>query len=136
MDFTARKEEMRFDHPTINRYLEKWKNDTVFNVSITRPKRTNSDPLRNYYWGKVIRSFMKLGYEPQDFENLHKHFKFSFFKPQPDELGIKPEPMVFSKKSKITVDQKWDFVEWVRRIAARQGLDIQDPDPNWRANKN
>ena len=129
MNFRARKENgrLQYNRDLVGTYLSRFKDGTVFKVEIKRPQKTQSDPMRKYYFGAVLPTFMKeIGYEPHEKLEFHHQLKMLFFDPQPDEYGFKRTPTVFSKKSKIPVPKKKEFIEWVKRVAAKQGVYIPD----------
>uniref|UniRef100_A0A6M3Y0C0 Uncharacterized protein n=1 Tax=viral metagenome TaxID=1070528 RepID=A0A6M3Y0C0_9ZZZZ len=127
MKFRARKEgnRLEYNRELVAVYLSRFKTGTVFKCEIKRPQRTESQPLRAYYFGKVLPDFMDhLGYEKEDKLEFHMQLKMLYFDPQPDKHGFKITPTVFSKQSKVPVDKKVEFVEWVKRLAAREGCYI------------
>jgi len=111
-------------------YTSRWKPGTPFDFEIIRRVARKSDPMRKYYFGVVIKEYMKhLGYEPHEEELFHRQLKIIYFQIKPDEKGIYREvPSVFSNESDIEVPKKKEFVDWVIRCAARDGAYI--PDPN------
>lgn len=130
MKFRARKEKGRlvYQKELVSAYLSRFKEDTVFQVEIKRPGRTRSDPLRHYYFGAVLPTLMNhLGYDKEEKLDFHTQLKMLYFDPQPDEKGFRRIPTVFSDKSKVEVPEKVKFVEWVKRLAAREGCYIEDP---------
>ena len=63
--------EVRWD--LVNTYLSRWKPGTLLNIEITRRQAKKSDPMRKYYFGVVIKEFMKhLGYEPDEEMLFHR----------------------------------------------------------------
>ena len=110
-------------------YLSRNKSGTRYEVEIRKPRATDSDPMRSYYFGGVLETFMEhLGYDKHEKLLFHHQLKLLYFDPQPDEHGFKHVPSVFSKKSKIDTKGKSDFIEWVRRLAAKEGCYIEDPN--------
>ena len=133
MKFLARtneKREIEIQWDRVNVYLSRWKPGTFLDVEIRRRKKTISDPMRKYYFGLVIKEFMKhLGYEPHEEELFHRQLKVVYFQIKPDAKGIyRNVPSVFSNESEIDVSLKKQFVDWVIRRAAHEGCYI--PDPN------
>ena len=115
----------------INVYLKGFKPDTWFDIEIKRKVKKVSDPLRNYYFGGVLPSFMEeLGYEPDEQDQFHLQLKARYFNIEPDKRGIlRNVPHVFNKKeSKLDVSKQVEFVEWVKRLAAKYGVYIDDPN--------
>ena len=112
----------------INVYLSRWKDGTVLDVEITRRQRTKSDPMRKYYFGVVLPLFAEhLGYDKDEHLLLHRQLKIVYFRVEPDAKGIhRKVPTVFSDKSEIPVSEKSDFVAWVQRKAAQEGVYIPD----------
>jgi len=119
--------EVRWD--LVNTYLSRWKPGTYLNLEITRRQAKKSDPMRKYYFGVVIKEFMKhLGYEVDEQELFHRQLKIVYFKVKPDPKGIyRNVPSVFSNESDLNVSVKKDFVDWVVRKAAHEGAYIPDP---------
>jgi hypothetical protein len=116
----------------INLYIARWKDGTMFDVEVVRRQKRKSDPMRKYYWGAVLQTYMKeLGYERDEDELFHKQLKIVYFRIKPDNKGIyrdKDIPSVFSNDSELTVSIKKEFMDWVIRKAAQDGVYI--PDPN------
>jgi len=123
-----RKLDVNWDH--VNLYVSRWKPHTPFVVEITRRQAKKSDPMRKYYFGVVIKEFMKhLGYEVDEEELFHRQLKIVYFGIKPDTKGIyRNVPSVFSNESDLDVSVKKEFVDWVVRKAAHEGVYI--PDPN------
>lgn len=113
----------------INAYTSRYRPGTPFDFSITRKKRTVSDPMRRYYWAVVLPLFLEAyGYDPQEDELVHFFLKCKFFKIDPDPHGIyRNVPSVFSNESEVEIKRKQDFVEWLKRLAAQEGVYIPDP---------
>ena len=131
MKFRARKEgrKLVYNYELVAKYLERWPENTVFKCEIVRPQKTESDPMRRYYFAVVLPLFMDhIGYDRDEKDLFHYQLKMLYFDPQPDEFGFVHVPTVFSKKSKLPVSDKHKFVEWVRRKGAEAGVYI--PDPN------
>ena len=88
--------------------------------------------MRKYYFGVVLPLLVKgLYYDPEEDMLLHRHLKITYFRVKPDERGIHREkdiPSVFSNESELPINEKQDFVEWVKRKAAEN--DVYIPDPN------
>jgi len=120
--------EVRWD--LVNTYLSRWKPGTLLNIEITRRQAKKSDPMRKYYFGVVIKEFMKhLGYEVDEEELFHRQLKIVYFKVKPDAKGIyRNVPSVFSNESDLDVSVKKEFCDWVVRKAAIEGAYIPDPE--------
>lgn len=138
MKFRARKEGKRLEYnrDLISKYLERWKEGDIFICEIRRPQKTESDPLRKYYFGGVLTTFMNhLGYDKDEKLFFHHQLKEMYFDPQPDKYGFKHTPSVFSKNSELPItgeatddESKRNFIEFVKRLAAREGCYIEDPE--------
>ena len=133
MKFKARindKREIEVRWDLVNTYLSRWKPGTILNFDITRRQEKKSDPMRKYYFGVVIKEFMKhLGYEVDEEELFHRQLKIVYFQIKPDAKGIyRNVPSVFSNESDLDVSVKKEFCDWVIRKAAQEGVYI--PDPN------
>ena len=115
----------------LNVYASRWKPGTVFEVELVRRVKKRSDPMRRYYFGIVLPTFMEhLGYEPEDQMTFHRQLKIIYFSVQPDHYGIyrnKDIPAVFGNDSEIGIGIKQKFVEWIKRKAAVEGCYIPDP---------
>jgi len=106
----------------INVYLQGFKPDTWFDITITRKKRKDSDAQRAYYFGYIMPQILEgLGYDPEDMHQIHFHFKCVYFNAEQDEYGVyKNVPHVFDKgKSKLDVSEKNKFIEFVKRYVAK-----------------
>jgi len=116
----------------IKQYISRWKEGTLFDIEIVRRQKRKSDPMRKYYWGAVLPEYMKeLGYERDEDELFHRQLKIRYFRVEPDSKGIyrdKNIPSVFSNDSELAVSIKKEFMDWVIRKAAQDGVYI--PDPN------
>jgi len=121
-----------FNMDAINAYTQRYKPHTPFDFEIVRRQKKVSEPMRAYYWAVVMVEFCKgFGYEPDEDLLVHKHLKINFFRVKPDSHGIyrdKDIPSVFSNESDLDVSVKKDFIDYVVRQAAREGIYI--PDPN------
>lgn len=113
----------------INAYCARWKPGTSIDISITRKKKTVSDPLRRYYWSIVLPIFLEaFGYNPDENELLHFFLKCKFFGIESDEHGIyRNVPSVFGNNSKEPIEVKQKFIAWLKRKSAEQGYYIPDP---------
>ena len=121
---------LNLDLERINLYCSRWKPDTEFEVEIKRHEVTISHPMRKYYWSVVLPTLCKeLGYEPDDYEQVHTQLKARYFRIEPDERGIyKDMPSVFGNESDKTLSEKNEFVEYVKRVGAKYGIYIRDPE--------
>ena len=131
MKFRARLEKGRlvYQKELVRAYLARFKEGDVFKCDITRPQKIGSDPLRKYYFAACLPIFMKeIGYEPHEKNMFHEQLKMLYFDPQPDRHGFRRVPAVFRKKARKPTKEQYEFVEWVKRLAAQQ--DIYLPDPN------
>ena len=133
MIFKAMSDEQRklkVNWDNVNTYVSRWKPHTPFVVEITRRQAKKSDPMRKYYFAVVVKEFMKhLGYEVDEEELFHRQLKIVYFQVKPDEKGIyRNVPSVFGNESDLDVSVKKEFVDWVVRKAAHEGVYI--PDPN------
>ena len=121
------KADVNWEH--INTYISRWKDGTWFDQEIIRHQHKKSDPLRKYYFVAVLPPFMsKLGYEKDEDELFHRQLKITYYRIKPDRKGIyRKVPSVFGDKSEILVSGKKEFVDWVIRKAAEEGVYIEDP---------
>ena len=138
---TNSKQQLDVDWDLVNTYLQRWKPGTLLEIEIKRKVAKKSDPLRKMYFAAVLPPFCeKIGYEPQEYLDVHKQLKIRYFENQPklledcnmepvyqDERGIyRNVPHVFHNDSKIPVPEKVKFVDWVIRLAAKEGLYIDN----------
>ena len=134
MKFRSRKENGKLvfqpgHKELIQAYIDRCKEGDVFIHEIRRPQKRGSDPLRRYYFGAMLPLFMsEIGYEPHEKDMFHEQLKMLYFQPEPDEHGFKRVPAVFRKKARKLVKEQAKFIEWVKRLAAQQGIYL--PDPN------
>lgn len=116
----------------VNVYASKWKEGTLLDVEIVRRQKRVSDPMRKYYFGAVLPTYMHhIGYERDEDELFHRQLKIVYFRVKPDVKGIYRErdiPSVFSNGSELPISEKKKFMDWVIRKAAQDGVYI--PDPN------
>jgi len=121
--------EVRWD--LVNTYLSRWKPGTYLNLEITRRQTKKSDPMRRFYFASVLPPFMKhLGYEKDEELFFHHQLKIRYFEHEyeiyQDERGIwKNVPSVFGNDSEMPISKKHEFVEWVIRKAAHEGVYIE-----------
>ena len=112
-------------------YCSRWKPGTVLQIEISR--RQKKHPIRAYYFAEVIYKLAEhLGYDHgEETELLHRQLKITFFQIKPDEKGIyRNVPHVFSDDSDISSEVRTQFLEWVIRVAAREGVIVEDPKGN------
>lgn len=124
----------------INTYVARYKANTPFEFEITRRVKTKSDPMRKYYFGQVITPFAEeVGYEKNEILMFHEQLKaryFEYYYKLLDKLGLphvekdkygiyRNVPHVFADESPIPVNEKAKFLEWVIRVAARDGVYIE-----------
>ena len=124
----SKNRELNLNTEAINTYVSRWK-DCWFDVDITRKQAKKSDPLRNYYFVAVAKPYGEfLGYDADEVELLHRQLKIVFYQVQPDSKGVyrnRDVPSVFGNDSEIPVRGKAKFVEWVTRVAAKDGCYIE-----------
>lgn len=106
-------------------------------VSIARPERTT--PQLRYLWGVAYKLLAeKFGYEPDE---ISEYLCGTYW-------GWKPKKLPGGRSQEVplrttTEDEDgnrdvidgqafWDYVAWIQRVGARQGLVIPDPDPNYK----
>ena len=97
--------------------------DTELEIIIRNPQVIDDDWLRRYYFGYVATIIAKeTGNSVSD---IHEHGKMEFA--TIIEKGIKIKQPVFSRKSKMSFDQKKQFISEVR-LWAFHDLQITTPD--------
>lgn len=113
----------------VKTYLSRWKPGTWLDVEIIRHQHKKSNPMRKYYFAGVLPPYMtELGYEKDEDELFHRQLKITYYRIKPDKKGIyRKVPSVFGDKSDIPVSEKKEFVDWVIRKAAADGVYIEDP---------
>ena len=119
----------------INAFLAKFKEGTLLDIEIKRRQRTNSDPMRAFYYSQILPPLLEAtGYEKYEGEVVHHHLKGLFFENHPnaewrthkDERGIyRNVPHVFSKKSPIPISEKKKFISFVERIGVQYGAEYE-----------
>lgn len=134
--------ELRLNWSLIRSYCRRWKNGTEVDVTVT--KKQPSSSIRGYYFAEVLPKFARgLYYEADEYYLFHVQLKTVYFGHQPDllkQFGLKEIsvdkrgitrniPKVFHKESVLPVSVKWEFVDWVRRKAAHEGIITDDPKP-------
>lgn len=114
----------------VNMYIAKYQENTPFDVEIVRRQPRVSDPMRRYYFSTVLRLFAEnQGYERHEELGFHDQLKALYFGCKPDKWGVYRDlPSVFSNESPLPVSDKKKFMDWVVRLAAKEGVYI--PDPN------
>ena len=125
---TTKNRKVVLNMEAINAYASRWKPGTQLEVEIKRPVAKKSDSQRAFYWAVVIPQFCdELGYDPDERELFHRQLKITYFGVKPDAKGIyrnKDIPAVFANESDKDVRQKKEFIEWVVRKAAQNGIYI------------
>lgn len=116
----------------INAYTSRYKPGTPFDFEIVRRVSRRSDPMRHFYWAVVVRTYGEhLGYDADELELLHRQLKIVYFQTKPDKKGMyRDVPSVFSNESELPVPDKKNFMDWVVRVAAKDGCYIPMPDEN------
>ena len=114
---------------SIKNWLLTFKPDVLVEIIIRPHKKTKSDPMRKYYFGVVAKMIgNELGYTKDE---IHEVLKAKFLS---RNITIQGEIMqiprsVFGGGSKMSVEEKAEFIEQVRRWAAEY-LGLYIPDPN------
>ena len=106
-------------------------------MTIARPERTV--PQLRYLWGVPYRMLSEaFGFEP---EEISEYLCGSYWGWKPKNLpgGRSHEVPIRTTTedadgNRDVIDGKefWDYVEWIQRVGARQGVVIPDPDPNYK----
>ena len=106
-------------------------------MTIARPERTV--PQLRYLWGVPYKLLAEaFGFEP---EEIHEYLCGNFWGWKPKKLpgGRSHEVPIRTTTededgNRDVIDGKafWDYVEWIQRVGARQGIVIPDPDKNYR----
>jgi len=133
---TTNERELEADWLVINTFLSRFKPGTLLDIEIKRLEKTNSDPMRAYYYSQILPPVLKAtGYEVYEGEIVHHTFKGMFFennkneewRTYKDKRGLwRNVPHVFAKKSPIPIPIKKDFIGFVERIGAKYGADYND----------
>lgn len=106
-------------------------------MTIARPERT--PPQLRYLWGVPYKMLSEaLGFEP---EEISEYLCGQYWGWKPKDLpgGRKREEPIRTttededgNRDVIDGQAFWDYVEWIQRGAARKGIVIPDPDPNYK----
>ena len=106
-------------------------------MTIARPERT--PPQLRYLWGVPYRILAdRFGYEPDE---ISEYLCGQYWGWKPKKLPggrVQEVPIrtttVDEDGNRDVIDGKafWDYVEWIQRVGARQGVVIPDPDPNYK----
>ena len=109
-------------------------------LSIARPERTPKQ--LKYLHGVAYRILAdRFGFEPDEVsEYLCGQFFGWKVKKLPggrtQEVPIRTTTVdEDGNRDVIDGQQFWDYVEWIQRVGARQGVVIPDPDPEYRINR-
>lgn len=106
-------------------------------LSIARPERT--PPQLRYLWAVPYRMLADaFGFEPDEISEYlcGAHFGWKVKKlpgGRSQEVPIRTTT-VDADGNRDVIDGKefWDYVEWIQRVGARQGIVIPDPDPEYK----
>lgn len=101
----------------MRRVVDSLKTGKVYHLSIQPKKQqtTVSDPTRRFFFGVVMQMISEeTGHSA---ETLHAHFKRTLLGSTFDEHGIEVLPTVFSDESTMTVKEKWEYIDEIRRWA-------------------
>jgi ribulose 1,5-bisphosphate synthetase/thiazole synthase len=93
--------------------LSKWKEHTI------------SDPMRRYYFGVVAKMIAEHTGHPA--EVIHDYLKRKILGVTVDKWGIEQVRSVFSDSSDMSVEEKSEFIDEVRRWAS-DFLELYIPD--------
>lgn len=106
-------------------------------MTIARPERTL--PQLRYLWGVPYKMLAEhFGYER---EEISEYLCGSFWGWKPKKLpGGRSHDVPIrtttededGNRDVIDGQAFWDYVEWIQRVGARQGIVIPDPDPNYK----
>ena len=102
-------------------------------LTIARPERTN--PQCKYLWGVAYKMLAEhTGYEP---EEIAEYLCGSYFGWAERKLpgGRKEERPIRTtttdadgNRDVLSQEDFWKYVEWIQRVAAKQGVIIPDPE--------
>lgn len=124
---TDDKRKLSFNMAAIDAYTGRWKPGTPIEVEIKR-RAVPKDPIRKYYFAAVLKPYADhLGYDQgEETELLHRQLKIVWYQVEPDKKGIyKGVPTLFRNESDKGVGEKQEFINWVVRCAARDGVYIE-----------
>ena len=124
---TNLKKRLEINWDLVNAYLSRWKPGTDIDIEIVRHVPKKSDSQRKFYWAVILPEFAKgVGYEPDEYEDFHEYLKIIYHRVKPDKRGIyRNVPAVFADDSEKDVQEKAEFIEWVLRKAAKEGIYIE-----------
>ena len=136
MKFRARTDKNRkfeTNWDVIETYLSRFKPGTLLRVEIKKLEKTNSDPMRAFYYSQILPPLLEAtGYERYEGEIVHHTLKGLFFenheneewRSYKDERGLwRNVPHVFAKKSSIPISVKKEFIAFVERAGAKYGAE-------------
>lgn len=107
-------------------YLQSFKSGTPVLVTVQKEERTESDPLRKYYFAVVAK--MISDYTGHSKDSIHEAMKIKFASEVDKKYMITIPQSVFSKTSTLNITKKKAFIEDVRRWAS-DFLNLYIPDP-------
>jgi len=110
----------------IDEYLSSFKSGTPVLVSVQKEEKTESDPLRKYYF-KVVAKMIS-DYTGHSKDMIHEAMKIKFSSHVDKKYMLTIPQSVFSKHSTLPVSKKMDFIEDVRKWAS-DFLNMYIPDP-------
>lgn len=145
MNFTILSDDKRripLNMEQINAYASRWKPHTSFEIEIVRRTPKVSSAMRGYYFAEVVPKLGEyLGYDVDEILLLHRQLKITYFQHKAtllerlklppmteDKHGIwRNVPSVFGNDSEIGIPEKVTFLDWVIRVAAKEGCYIENP---------
>lgn len=110
----------------IDEYLSSFKSGTPVLVSISKEEKTESDPLRKYYFAVVAK--MISDHTGHSKDSIHEAMKIKFSSYVDKEFMITIPQSVFSRTSTMNISKKMDFIEDVRKWAS-DFLNLYIPTP-------
>lgn len=124
---SSKKKNLNIDWNSVMAYVAKCEPGTEFEIEVVKKHLKVSDPMRKLYFGHILSVYGEyLGYDREELELLHRQLKIVYFQIKADEKGIyRNVPSVFSNESDIQVSGKAKFVDWVFRVAGKDGCPIQ-----------
>lgn len=117
---------LNMNRELVKAFLEGFKPGTPMSVEIKKYRKPATDSQRGLYFGHILPEFMKgLGYETTEKDLFHAQLKGLFYGIKPDRFGMyRGLPSVFGAKSKLTQEQRTEFIDGILRMAAREGVYI------------
>ena len=115
------------DANKFNRYIKRFRDGVRLETIVRRWEKTDSDPLRKYYFKVVAGMISEHTGHSKDAVHEAMKIKFASY----EEYGLLFIESVFSKQSKMKISRKQEFIQDVRTWA-NDFFDLAIPEPEGR----